>query len=109
MKAGRILRYSRTKAGLSQRELAERTGVRQSGVARIEAGRVSPRVDTLNRLLLACGAHVDAVPRRGEGLDRTGIRELLALTPEERLRRAATEARNLAEFERAVRWNERTR
>ena len=109
MNVGSLLRYSRARAGLTQRELAERAGFRQPGVARIEAGHVSPRVDTLNRLLMACGVRLDAVPRRGEGVDRTGIRELLALSPEERLRRAAAEARNLADFESAVRRKERIR
>lgn len=109
MSAGDLLRYSRARAGLTQRELAEQAGIRQPGVARIEAGRVSPRIDTLSRLLLACGVRLEAVPRRGEGVDRTAIRELLALSPEERLRRAVAEARNLAAFERAVRRSEPTR
>ncbi|HYO46571.1 MAG TPA: helix-turn-helix transcriptional regulator [Gemmatimonadota bacterium] len=109
MNAASLLRYSRARAGLTQRELAERTGIRQPGVARIEAGHVSPRVDTLSRLLMACGVRLDGVPRRGEGVDRTAIRELLALSPEERLRRAAAEARNLADFESAVHRNESTR
>lgn len=38
-------------AGLSQRELALRTGVAQPTIARIEGGRVDPRVTTLERLL----------------------------------------------------------
>jgi len=36
---------------LSQRELAERSGVPQPTIARIEAGRVSPRFETLETLL----------------------------------------------------------
>jgi transcriptional regulator with XRE-family HTH domain len=103
MKAGNLLRYSRARATLTQRELAERAGIPQSSVARIETGHVTPRADTLNRLLLACGVRLDGVPRRGEGVDRTGIRELLALSPEERLSRAVAEARNLADFDSAVR------
>lgn len=109
MNGGSLLRYARVRAGLTQRELAELSGVSQPGVARIEAGRVSPRVMTLNRLLMACGSRLDGVPRRGQGVDRTAIRELLALSPDERLRRATAEARNLADFETAVRRPEATR
>jgi hypothetical protein len=54
-----------------------------------------PRVDTLDRLLAICGMALEGVPRLGAGVDRSTIRELLALSPVERLRVAATEARNL--------------
>jgi hypothetical protein len=64
-------------------------------VARIESGVVVPRVDTLDRLLAVCGLALAGVPRPGAGLDRTPIRELLELSPRERLRVAAREARNL--------------
>jgi hypothetical protein len=68
----------------------------QSEVARIERGTIVPRVDTLDRLLAGCGEGLEVRPRLGIGLDRTGIRELLALTPAERARLAVQEARNLA-------------
>jgi len=38
------------------------------------------------------------IPRRGEGVDRTAIRELLRSTPTERARLAAREARSLERF-----------
>lgn len=91
-----MLRYARRRAGLTQRGLAERAGVAQPAIARIEAGRVSPRLETLDRLLAACGMGAELSARRGEGVDRTAIRQLLRLTPRQRLDLAVTEAANLA-------------
>lgn len=95
MPAFSILRYARSKANLSQRELGARAGVTQASIARIEQGRVSPRFDTLERLLDACGFDLDVVPKRGEGIDRSGIRELIRLPPATRAQIAGEEARNL--------------
>jgi transcriptional regulator with XRE-family HTH domain len=55
MKSGTILQTSRAQAGLTQRELAVRTGVPQSTIARIERGQTDPRTSTLNTLLIGCG------------------------------------------------------
>lgn len=95
MSAGGILSYARRKANLSQRELGRRAGATQATISRIEEALVSPRFDTLERLLEACGFELQAIPRRGEGIDRGAIRELLRSTPAERARLAAEEARNL--------------
>jgi transcriptional regulator with XRE-family HTH domain len=95
MNAGRLLTEARKRAGLSQRGLAGRVGVPQSAIARIERGTVVPRVDTLDRLLAGCGQALESRPRLGRGLDRTGIRQLLALTPGQRARLAVREARNV--------------
>ena len=89
------LRSARRRAGLSQRELAARAGVPQPTVARIESRAVSPRIDTLDRLLAVCDAELTVAPRSGAGVDRGPIRALLRLTPSERLRLAVDEARNL--------------
>lgn len=96
MRIGPTLRTARRRAGLSQRELAERTRVPQSTLARIESGRVDPRWSTVTALLGACGEELAAVPRRGVGVDRTVIRQLLALRPQERLDAAASSAEGLA-------------
>lgn len=104
MDSARLVRYARRKAHLSQRALSRRTGIAQPAIARIESGRVVPRVDTLQRLLEGCGQSLELAPRRGTGIDRTVIRELLALSPAERLRIAVEEANNLQELlERASR------
>lgn len=96
MEASQALRHARQAAGLSQRDLAVRAGVAQPAIARIESGAVVPRVDTMDRLLRACGRALEVGPLYGEGIDRTAIRELLKLTPKERLELAAQEANNLS-------------
>ena len=90
-----MLRYARAKAGLSQRALAERSGLAQPAIARIESGKASPRLDSLERLLAACGFRLDVRAAVDDGIDRTAMRELLRLTPAERLELAAQEGRNL--------------
>jgi predicted transcriptional regulator len=92
MDVGSTLRRARRTAHLSQRALAARTSVAQPTIARIEMGREDPRIDTLERLLRACGEELGARPVRGEGIDRTQIRELLRLTPRRRLELAGEEA-----------------
>ena len=96
--AARMLRHSRRSAGLTQRALAARTGVPQETIARIEAARVDPRVSTLDRLLEGCGYGLEHLPRLGIGIDRSQIRERLALSPGERLVRAIEEDRRMLEF-----------
>jgi transcriptional regulator with XRE-family HTH domain len=93
MDAGTLLRYARRKAGLSQRELGRRAGVTQAAIARIEGGETSPRFETLDRLLSTCGFELEPVAKRGTGVDKTVMDRLIDLTPTERAREAAHEAR----------------
>jgi transcriptional regulator with XRE-family HTH domain len=101
--AAYLLKRARRRAKLSQRELARLAGVPQSTVARVELGTLSPRTDTLDRLLAAAGQTLAIEPTLGRGVDRTQIRELLRLSPPERLRLAEADARSLAAFDAAVR------
>jgi len=91
MKAGSILREARQAAGLTQRALARRAGLPQPALSRIERDHASPRFDTLDRLLRACGKGLELVERPGAGVDRTLIRDRLRLSPGERARLAARE------------------
>ncbi|MDQ3646592.1 MAG: helix-turn-helix domain-containing protein [Actinomycetota bacterium] len=95
MNPATTLRNARRAAGLSQRELARRAQVAQPAVARIESGGVVPRIDTLDGLLRACGYTLEVALRAGSGVDRSVIRQLLQLTPRERLDLAVAEAHNL--------------
>lgn len=85
MNAGRALKRARRKAGLSQRALADLVDLPQSTIGRIEAGMTDPRVSTMNKLLAACGQRLEASRRLGEGVDRTLIRQMLSLSPLQRL------------------------
>jgi predicted transcriptional regulator len=87
-----LLFMVRRMAGLSQRQLAQRTGVPQPTIAAIEAGRRDPRVGTLAKLVDGCGWELTMVRQKGKGIDRARIRRLLELTPAERLRRGVAEA-----------------
>jgi transcriptional regulator with XRE-family HTH domain len=100
--AGRILCYARRHAGMTQRGLAAASGVPQPAIARIESGTVSPRIDTLDRLLAAAGATLEPMAQLGVGIDRSQIRSRLALDPEERVRSAGADGRNLAALLAAV-------
>jgi predicted transcriptional regulator len=77
---------------LTQRALAVRAGVAQPTIARIESGDHSPRVVTLEVLLNACGEQLDALPRAGDGVDRAPIRDLMEMSPGERLATLPAEA-----------------
>jgi transcriptional regulator with XRE-family HTH domain len=83
--SGRMLRHARARAQLTQRELSAKVGIPQETIARIETGRVDPRVGTLDRLLEGCGFGLEHLPRLGIGVDRTVIRRLIELTASERL------------------------
>jgi predicted transcriptional regulator len=107
--ASQLLRQARRKAGLSQRQLAARSGVPQPTIARIEAGRSDARFAMVHRLLEACDMRLVSEHVAGRGIDRTAMREMLALRPTERLALAVEEARNLAAFEQRVRSRDRPR
>jgi len=77
---------------LTQAELAEACGVKQPTVSRIERGAVDPSVETLDRLLAACGESLESAPRLGIGIDRTLFPQVLMLSPADRLRMAARDA-----------------
>ena len=48
----------RTKAGLTQEDLARKLGTNKSNISRLERGRGNPSWETLNRYAAACGFRV---------------------------------------------------
>lgn len=62
-----LCREARERAGLSQRQLAERAGVSPSTIARIERGRMEPTLDLLLRLIRACGMELRMHLDRNDG------------------------------------------
>lgn len=55
VRLGQRLRALRLSAGLTQAELARRTGIHRPNIARVEAGRHTPSLETLARLAAAIG------------------------------------------------------
>lgn len=58
---------AREAKGLSQRELAEMSGVKQPAIARMESLKTTPQIDTLLKLLVPLGYTLEIVPLRKEG------------------------------------------
>jgi transcriptional regulator with XRE-family HTH domain len=81
MDPARVLREARLRMGLSQADLARRLGIPAPAISRIENRRVTPRVDTLDHLLEACGAGLAVEQRLGAGVDRDKIREPAPCSP----------------------------
>src|SRR5437867_11036198 len=102
MQAATMLRWARHLEGLTQRELAERAEVPQATVARIESGQITPRIDTVEKLLRVVGHELTIEPRPGAGVDMSKIRELLRLTPGQRLQLATKDA---AGMDRIIAWS----
>ena len=101
--AGRMVREARGRAGLTQRQLAAKSGIPQETIARIERGRADPRVNTLDRLLAACEFGLEVMPRLGIGIDRTQIRERLAASFDRRLEVAMADDRHFVSYRRSLR------
>jgi Predicted transcriptional regulator with C-terminal CBS domains len=103
MIAPEMLKMARRRAGVTQRELARRSGVPQPTISRIEAARMSPTLDTLVPLMGACGMELTLIDSPGAGVDRSLIRARLGMSPAERLRQARQEWAGTEPFRRAAR------
>lgn len=81
-----LIRSTRQRLGLSQRQLALRAGTTQAAVSRIERGLVSPTFTTLRELMLAMGEEPALSSRRlPTDWDPVHMASNLQRTPEERL------------------------
>lgn len=87
MRSAALIREARLRAGLTQTELAERTGRDRSVIARWEQAAVAPSIDTLIELVRACGFDLplELVPLERDDEERLGRN--LMLSPERRVRR----------------------
>jgi transcriptional regulator with XRE-family HTH domain len=87
MRGGELIREARTRAGLTQSELSERTGRDRSVIARWEQGVISPPVESLLACLHACGFDLPFVlVPLDESVDHE-LGESLMLTPSDRVDR----------------------
>jgi transcriptional regulator with XRE-family HTH domain len=82
-----LLKEARHAAGLTQATLAERLGVSQSEVARLEKRGANPRFQTLVDAIEAAGHSLQArVEPRRPTVDESMIAASLRMPPAERLR-----------------------
>jgi transcriptional regulator with XRE-family HTH domain len=90
MRSASLIREARLRAGLTQTELAERTGRDRSVVARWEQAVVAPSLETLLELIRACGFDLplELVPHDDDRVAR--LQKNLLLSPERRVRRLLT-------------------
>lgn len=84
---GLRLRTSRKHAGLSQRELAERAGIAEKYLSRVEVGAAVPSIRVARDLAAALGVNLDALADgKTTALDArlaTAVRVLQRLAPED--------------------------
>jgi transcriptional regulator with XRE-family HTH domain len=87
MRSADLIREARLRAGLTQYELAKRSGRDRSVIARWEQGTVAPSIETLVELVRACGFDLplELVPRDPSGAER--LRKNALLSPERRVLR----------------------
>jgi hypothetical protein len=86
MTGGELIRTTRIRRGLSQERLARRAGTQQSAISRLEAGEISPGVETLDLLLRAMGERLEiagGAPERA--YDPAHRRATAERSPSERL------------------------
>jgi transcriptional regulator with XRE-family HTH domain len=90
MRSASLIREARLRAGLTQTELAERTGRDRSVVARWEQAVVAPSLETLLELIRACGFDLplELMPYDDDRVAR--LQKNLLLSPERRVRRLLT-------------------
>lgn len=89
MTPGAMIRERRLANGLTQQQLALRSGSTQAAISRLERGELSPTFETFDRLLAVIGEQaLLSVSRAQDKPDPARLRSLRARTPAERLRLA---------------------
>jgi transcriptional regulator with XRE-family HTH domain len=102
------VRIARQRAGITQRQLADRTGRPRETIARWESGAMEPSLAALNEVVEACELDlVVHLTRRDTSLDEL-VEDQLAVSPAARLERLLPGAAK-REALRALRWLARAR
>jgi transcriptional regulator with XRE-family HTH domain len=96
-----LVREARKRAGLTQRELAERAGTTQSAIARLESGRTRPAFDDVLRLVRLCGMDLDVMLVERDSADWMQAQELLRVPAGERLAQSARFTRRIQRLREA--------
>ncbi|MDQ3378706.1 MAG: helix-turn-helix domain-containing protein [Actinomycetota bacterium] len=91
MRGGELIREARTRKGLTQTELSERTGRDRSVIARWEQGAISPPVESLLACVHACGYDLPLVLVPLDESADAELRDSLMAPPSERVKRMLEE------------------
>jgi transcriptional regulator with XRE-family HTH domain len=81
---GDLIKEARLRAGLTQAELGTRLGKAQSVIARWERDDVSPSLEVVRNVVLACGLELTFFMSKSDDSNVTIIDQHLRMTPAER-------------------------
>jgi transcriptional regulator with XRE-family HTH domain len=98
MKGGLLIKEARRRAGLTQKELAERLGTSQSVVARWESNARSPSLETVTKAVRACGFDLSISMPRYDDHDIGLAHMWRTFTPQRRIE----ELQNMLELEQIL-------
>jgi transcriptional regulator with XRE-family HTH domain len=87
MRSAELIREARLRAGLTQYELADRTGRERSVIARWEQGAVAPNLESLLELVRACGFDLPLELVPNERREEPRLQKNTRLSPERRVLR----------------------
>ena len=102
-----LIREARLRAGISQRELADRIGTSQPAVARWENGTVDPTFESLKGAVNACGMDLTLSVEYADASTDSLLFRQLSLTPKERMIGMRTASRTFGRLWRRAVENDR--
>lgn len=81
----------RKKEHMTQQQLAEKSGIKQPMIARIESGKTDPQLSTFKKLLDSLGLEIQVIPKLDKEVERDiefafGINELDGVKPSPKIK-----------------------
>lgn len=102
MVSGGLILEARKRAGLTQAELGRRVGRPQSVIGRWERGEVLPSLETLRKLIRACGLELTFGIAERDDSYVAQIERMMRMTPAERVARSVATTRTLTALRRRL-------
>lgn len=97
-----LIYIARRRAGITQAELGRRLGLPQSQISRWERGDVQPSLETLQRLVRACGLELTLGIANGDDSYDAFINRALDRSPGDRVADAVRQANMFARLRPAI-------